>query len=164
MIFKDVQFMLETAPPEGYNSQSKEGPKLADSKKQMSELVGMPERVSDAHFTAESETCRHNIPSAVLNHTSRHERLVQLHSHLILLSTIASTSSADFESTSGVINTSIQALLCSLDAVPIPSNIGDRETTDIGDADRKSQSNPPTFELHSQSISSRGINFRCIDS
>lgn len=118
--------MLEAAPRDGYQPQSKEGRELADLKKEMLELVGTPEPVTDVHPNPDpppndtpsiSVTEPHPSPN---DRASRHQLLLQLHSLLIRLSPIASKSSPDHDSTFDGLNASIETLIRSLDAVPIP--------------------------------------------
>lgn len=132
--------MLEAAPPDGYEHQSKEGRELADLKKEMLELVGTPERVTNVQpnpdpppndapaISVASAPELHPLPN---DRASRHELLLQLHSLLIRLSPIASKSSPDHDSTFDGLNASIETLISSLDAVPIPpptlSNVGEHD-------------------------------------
>ena len=78
---------------------------------------------------------------------SRQERILQLHSLLIILSPIASRSSPDYDSTFNGLNASMEALIHSLDSVPIPPPTLARAGQ---------QDSAPPFSPHPQSLSGEG--------
>jgi hypothetical protein len=134
-MIKETQRLCVAAPPGEYRPQSEEGKAVEALKKEMLELVGRPEPVKGIptppgrEASLKKEDNRTSMltvvgtpepKSSTSDEAFRHEKLVQIHSLLTLLTPTTSDSTPHHDSTFEGLEECIDALLRSLDSVPIP--------------------------------------------
>ncbi|KAJ2913119.1 hypothetical protein MD484_g7283, partial [Candolleomyces efflorescens] len=143
VLIKKVQRIFGNSPPDGYTPDAEERKEVEALKKEMLELIGTPEPLAEREASSRRESNRTSMltvvgtpepGSSAREEALRREQLVQIHSLITLLAPPASGSTEQDASTFESLEECIDALLRSLESVPIPtptpSISGEHETTE----------------------------------